>query len=165
MLIRPARPEDYEAYGSLTVEADALHADLAPRYYRKTVPPSRSREYFESVLGSPRQAMFVAEIDGEVIGVVNLEAREDPDIPVVVPMKWVQVMEIIVTQAHQRKGVGKALVRQAAQWAREKRCADLRLSVSEANTHAKDFYRALGFGIKHEVLAMPLEDDGETGAR
>jgi ribosomal protein S18 acetylase RimI-like enzyme len=157
MLIRPAESKDYQAYCDLASEADLLHAQNASRYYRATVSSSRPRGFFDAILKDPEKMLFVAEIEGKTVGMVHLETKVEPDLPVLVPMKWAQISEIIVGKNHQRQGIGKALMQQAVLWAKEKGCKDLRLSVAHFNEGAQDFYRAEGFGVKHHVLALPLE--------
>jgi len=159
MLIRPAGSEDYAAYCALASEADGLHSENAPRYYRQGHRPSRPREYYDSVLADGTKGIFVAEIDGEVAGCIHLEERVEPNLPVLVPMKWVQVSEIMVGKNSQRRGVGRALMQQAKTWARERGCKDLRLTVADFNTGAKEFYLQEGFRTKSETLALPLEQD------
>jgi ribosomal protein S18 acetylase RimI-like enzyme len=156
MLIRPAESKDYQAYCDLASEADLLHAQNASRYYRATVSSSRPRGFFDAILKDPEKMLFVAEIEGKTVGMVHLETRVEPDLPVLVPMKWVHISEIIVDKIFQRQGVGKALMRQAVLWAKEKNCQDLRLSVSDFNEGAKNFYKSEGFGVKHVVLTLPL---------
>jgi ribosomal protein S18 acetylase RimI-like enzyme len=157
MLIRSAESKDYQSYCDLTAEADLLHSENASRYYRATVLPSRPREFFDAILKDSEKMLFVAEIEGKMAGVVHLETRVEPDLPVLVPMKWAHISEIIVAKKFQRQGVGKALMRQSVQWSKEQGCRDLRLSVSDFNEGAKDFYKSEGFGVKHQVLALPLD--------
>jgi ribosomal protein S18 acetylase RimI-like enzyme len=157
MVIRPAESKDYQAYCDLASEADLLHVLNAPRYYRCDCSPSRPPEFFDSIIRDPEKKLLVAEMEGETVGVLHLEVRFDPDLPVLVPMKWAHISEIIVGKKHQRQGVGKALIRQAVLWAKEHDCQDLRLSVANFNEGAKDFYKSEGFGVKNFVLALPVD--------
>lgn len=157
MEIRLAEPKDYRAYCALATEVDLLHTENAPRYYRSPGTPPRSLEYFDSVLQDPQQAIFIAENEGEAAGYVQLGTRTEPDLPILVPMNWTNISDIVVGKKFQRKGIGKALVEQAKIWARQKGSKDLRLTVASFNESAQAFYEREGFGVKHQVLALPLE--------
>jgi|SRR5579859_6607971 len=157
MKIRPAAPRAFEAYCALVFEADALHTKNAPRYYRPPGSPARPRDYFDSLLQNPDRALFIAEMEGQIAGYVHLEARREPDIPILVPMDWVNVSDIVVAKRFQRQGVGHALLEHAKAWTKQRGAKDLRLSVATFNEEAKDFYRKEGFQVKHEVMAFFLD--------
>lgn len=158
MKIRPAIPQDFESYCALVSEADELHTKNAPRYYQDPGVPARPRAYFDSMFHKPDRALFLAERDGRPAGIILLELRTEPAMPILVPMKFVSVAEIVVAQACQRKGVGHALMEQAKVWAKQRGAKDLRLSVAVFNRTARDFYVREGFGVKHEVMAFPLDE-------
>jgi len=157
MKIRPATPQDYETYCALVSEVDALHTKNAPRYYRPPGSPARPRNYFDSLLQNPDRALWIAEIDGQIMGYVHLEVRKEPDIPILVPMDWVNVSDIVVAKKFQQQGIGHALMEQAKTWAKQRGAKDLRLSAAAFNEEAKDFYRKEGFQTKHEVMALFLD--------
>ena len=157
MKIRPATPQDFENYCVLISEADELHAHNAPRYYQDPGSPARPKAYFDSMLQKPDRALFMAEMDGRLAGLVLLELRAEPPLPLLVPMKFVSIAEIVVGREFQRKGVGHTLVEQAKIWARQKGAKDLRLSVAAFNRIARDFYQKEGFTVKHEAMALPLD--------
>lgn len=102
------------------------------------------RERMEAVEASPLYATMIAEVDGEVVGMVNLQQvvslarRSDPA---------TQVTAIIVAKEHQGQGIGKRLIESAERWAREKGSMTLFLTsgnrVERAPAHA--FYEHIGF--------------------
>jgi ribosomal protein S18 acetylase RimI-like enzyme len=155
MNIRSVEPKDYEAYCALAVEADELHSENAPRYYKSSHPP-RPREYFSALLNDPNRGVFVAEIDGEAVGYINLESKTDPDLPVLVPMRWTNISEVVVGRKHQRKGVGHALIEKGKEGASRQGSQDLRLSVADFNEGAKAFYQQEGFKAKIQTLTFFL---------
>jgi ribosomal protein S18 acetylase RimI-like enzyme len=157
MLIRPAEPKDYLNYCDLTSEVDLMHFEHAPRYYLRVGVPSRTREHYDSILQDQYQKVFFSEVEGEIAGFIHLEVGNDPDYPVLVPMKFAHITIIVVGKKFQRRGVGRALIHQAVLWAKENGCKDLRLSVADFNDKAREFYRRVGFGLKSQKLAMPLE--------
>jgi GNAT superfamily N-acetyltransferase len=53
--------------------------------------------------------------------------------------------DVVVSDAHQRQGIGRALMAHALQQAREAGCYKLALSSNARRTEAHGFYRSLGF--------------------
>lgn len=98
-------------------------------------------------LAEVRQAMeaddtrlFVAEIDGRVIGTARVEFAERPY------FRIADVRRVYVQPPWRRRGVATALMRVAEETAREGGASDVRLTVVTENEGAIRFYRALGYG-------------------
>lgn len=83
------------------------------------------------------EGFLAAEVDGEVVGYLDIVAN--PWQPVG------QVVNMAVERAHRRKGVGAALMRHGRQWAREQGLHVLQAEATTKNYPALAFYRKLGF--------------------
>ncbi len=145
MDIRPARPEDYEAVCTLMAEGDAYHRERAPRVFRKPDGPARTREYYDALLSDPQQVLFLAEIDGRAAGLVLVQLRESPPIPIIMPRRYAIVDNLAVTRAHRLCGVAQALMERAHAWAREQGVHEIELNVFEFNAAARALYDKLGY--------------------
>ena len=154
--IRSAIAADYPAYLELVAQVDQLHAEKAPRYYRLAGQPVRTKDFYLAILNDPKRTILLAVQGPQVLGYAHIESRVEPDIPVLVPMAWANVSDLVVDSAHQRKGVARTLLQAVKVWAREQGCKDLRLSVAGFNTAATELYASEGFQLKHQVLAFPL---------
>ena len=109
--VRLAKPTDHHAACRLYAEADALHARERPDRFRPTDRPARSRRLFDAHLADPDQTLFVAEVDGDVVGLVRVQALERlevPDVPALTPRRYAMVQELVVAQTHQRRGIATA---------------------------------------------------------
>jgi len=102
----------------------------------------------------PDRAVFVAEVEGVVVGVVTVGTRAhftgDLD---------AYVGELVVDARVQRSGVGAALMAAAENWAGDRGLRHLTLETGAANQPARDFYRALGY-LEEDVRltkATPLQ--------
>jgi GNAT superfamily N-acetyltransferase len=88
----------------------------------------------------PDQAVFVAEEEGELFGWVHvqefLSLSSDPA---------GLVTGLVVDPAARRRGLGRALIGRAEDWARARGLASLRLRARIARTGAHAFYQRLGF--------------------
>lgn len=97
--------------------------------------------------------LFVAEDDdGEVVGLIELQKTQD----FFTGRTNCHINNIAVAPAHEGRGVGKALLAHAEDWAREHRCALLTLSVFPGNERARGFYQAAGFDTDLLRLAKPV---------
>lgn len=95
-------------------------------------------EAMNSVLGD--NAIFVAE-SGMVLGFV--EVRRETEVFSDVPQAYVSF--IAVAESAQRRGVGRALLGAAENWAREQGLNVMSLHLFAANSGARAFYEQLGF--------------------
>lgn len=158
--VRRAQSADYHAACRLYAEADALHARQRPDRFRSTDRPARSRSLFDAHLDDPDQALFVAEIDGALAGLVRVQAfeRSDiPDVPALTPRRYAVVQELVVAQAHQRRGIGTRLMTEAHRWARGRSLAEIQLTVYDFNQPALRLYNKLGYAPDSHRLSRKLE--------
>jgi diamine N-acetyltransferase len=144
-LIRPAQISDFADYSRLYLEINDLHAAAHPHLFRATSLPPRDQEDFQIQLEDNTQAIFMAEVDGEPAGFVNVILRQSPPLDILVPRCFAVVDSVSVAQPYRRLGVGQALMQRAEAWAVQKAAASLELNVFEFNQGAVAFYEELGF--------------------
>ena len=139
------------------MEVDTLHALQDPLYFRLPDLPGRHRDYYDSIIADPAQAVFLALMDGGAVGQIHLELQDPGGLPILVPRKAARVADIVVTPAYQRRGIGRALLNTAKAWAVEHGAQELALSVRAFNAGAMAMYRAEGFQVVRSVMALPLD--------
>lgn len=103
---------------------------------------------------APRRAAFVAEIDGEAVGMVNLALFERMPKPGRPASRWAYLGNAFVLAAHRNRGIGAALLDAAVEHARARSCARIVLSPSERSVR---FYERAGFGPATMLLAQVLD--------
>ncbi len=141
MLIRAFRAADAPAVRGLIAELQRHEHALDPSIARGAGIAAR---YFASVRRR-MEAAFVAERGGRVVGFVSMwldDTYEDLDSR---PVRYVYVSDLIVGAADRRRGIGRALMREAERWARARRVRQVRLNVLARNPTARAAYRALGY--------------------
>jgi ribosomal protein S18 acetylase RimI-like enzyme len=89
--------------------------------------------------------VFVAEVENGVIGFVCVYARMRIDEPDEAPKEFASVSDVAVLTPYRGRGLGRALLSRAEQYARERGATTLRLLVLSQNTVAKQLYIASGF--------------------
>ena len=118
---------------------------------------ARERAYavFGSQLRSPNEAMFLAERDGEVVGI--LRCVDTPNSPLLHPDKYCYVSSVYVRPAARRRGVLKALLQRARSWCTERGLSEMRLHNVPSGV-ASAAWQAEGFTVVEEVRLRHLGD-------
>jgi GNAT superfamily N-acetyltransferase len=124
---------------------------LVPRLVDFGPPPWRdSAEMTEADLSvivnaltssSDDPAIFVAEIDGQVVGLVHVRSMED----YYRRRPHGHVADLVVAQTAEGMGIGKRLLEQAEMWARGQSFDWLSIAVFEENVRALALYEKVGY--------------------
>jgi len=134
--VRDAVSSDLDALIGLYEQLSGELAEPAPD------PPPDPREVLEQITAEPGRRLLVAELEGEVVGTVdvliapNLTHHAQP---------WALVENVVVAERARRRGAGSALMRRAIELAREAGCYKVNLISGNERTGAHEFYRDLGF--------------------
>jgi putative acetyltransferase len=138
VVVREAVPGDAAALVALAQEVGAepegwLISDDSRR------GSGDERRYLKALRRHPHAAVFVAEIDGRIVG--RLSVARDPH-----PASFhVADLGLMVAAGHRRRGVGRALLARTVDWAREARVRKLELHVFPHNGPAIALYESFGF--------------------
>ena len=130
---------------SLSSQVDELHRGQHPEIFQKPDGPAREREYIQGVLEDACSEIFVAELQGNIIGFVTVMVLDARPIPILVPRRYVVVDNLVIDEHHRRLGVGSCLMSRAEQWAIENSATAIELSVYRFNQGAVELYTKLGY--------------------
>ena len=144
-MIREATQADYSSLCELFAEADAHHSQAVPNVFRPASGPARSPQYIADILANENSRLFVAEREGQVIGLVHIDIREAPDHPIMTPRRYAKVDDLVVGKSFRRSGIGRSLMARAHQWACERGVHQVELNVWEFNQSAIVLYEKLGY--------------------
>jgi len=146
LTIREARREDLKAVVAL-LAADSLGPGRDER------APDAAAAAFEAIAASPDNRLFVAEIDGAVIGCFQLTV-----IPYVGKGGGAraQIEGVRTAAAWRGQGVGAAMMAAAIEEARTAGCTLVQLTSNKARERAHAFYERLGFVASHEGMKLAL---------
>jgi GNAT superfamily N-acetyltransferase len=139
MIVRKARVRDAEAVKGLQKQLAVdkrEHAEEAKKH------PGLFEETFKEALKNPLTEVYVAELDGKVVGTCILEkilALVHNGRP------YALLEDMVVDEESRGRGVGKALVEKAISKAREWGCYKLMLVSRRFRKDTHKFYRSLGF--------------------
>lgn len=128
--IRLARPEDAPALAPLSTQLG----------YPATVAETDSR--LARILADPEQVLYVAEISGQILGWIQAALYFTLESGAAVELRG-----LVVDEKHRGTGLGRALLRQAEQWAIEHETPVVRLRCNVIRTGAHAFYKHLGYSL------------------
>lgn len=147
----------------LAEDDDDFIIALVPRFVDFPLPAWRKRhECIEGIRADvlrhldeqpANSYIFVAEdADGERVGFVHLQKTRD----FFTNRHNAHISDLAVAPAHEGRGVGKALLDHAEDWAREHQCQLLTLAVFPGNERARTLYDAAGYAPDLLRLAKPV---------
>jgi ribosomal protein S18 acetylase RimI-like enzyme len=110
---------------------------------------------FEAIAADPRNLLVVAELDGEVVGTLQLTFI--PSLTMVGGER-AQIEAVRVDGRHRGQGLGSAMLRWAIEQARARGCRLVQLTTDKRRPDALRLYRSLGFQASHEGLKLRIDD-------
>jgi L-amino acid N-acyltransferase YncA len=149
--IRRATPEDAESISAIW---EIVCAERVYTAVNHPFTPQQERDYIASLSG--REGVFLAEVDGRVVGFQSLDlwARYTDS------FDHVGVMGTIILPKWRRRGIGRCLAKHVLDFARANGYEKIVVYVRAGNAGAQAFYRGLGF-VPKGVLARQVKIDGQ----
>lgn len=156
-LIRRATIEDYTGICAILATTDAIHHASEPTIFRPSTESARPRALFEQWLADPDWAIFVADDEYQVIGVLFLTERRTPDHHLLKPRRYAVVDTLAVAEGWRSQGIGRVLMQQAETWAKERGITEIELSVWEFNQRALALYEKLGYRTMRRYMSKGID--------
>jgi ribosomal-protein-alanine N-acetyltransferase len=140
--IRPLAPEDVDAVAAIHVTA----------FEERTADATlRAQASLREELSRPWARVRVAHRDGVIVGAAVAWIVADE----------VHVLDVATAPEHRRQGIGRALVADVVELAREQRALQMYLEVRRSNAAAIALYRGAGFAATG-VRARYYSDDEDA---
>jgi GNAT superfamily N-acetyltransferase len=145
--LRPARREDVPALVALFADDDLGRT-------REGAPLEAYLAAFEAIERDPNNTVYVLDIGGKVSGCAQLT---------IIPglgrrgMKRALIEAVRVTAPLRGRGLGRRLIGDLVDIARQKGCGMVQLTSDKRRTDAHRFYGALGFAASHEGFKLMLD--------
>jgi len=109
---------------------------------------------FERMQNYPDYAIYVAELDGQIVGTFALAILDNL---AHMGVKSALVEDVVVSPEFQRHGIGRQMMRSAMALCKEKGCYKLALSSNVKRENAHRFYEKLGFRIQGYSFWIDLD--------
>ncbi len=120
---------------ALIERAGAAHAAVMAALHALSIVPSWSADTFATLLGQPGVVGWIALEGDTPAGFLLARAAADE----------AEILTLAVLPDRRRRGIGRRLVRQLADWAAASQIARLHLEVAETNLAARALYEGAGF--------------------
>jgi ribosomal protein S18 acetylase RimI-like enzyme len=151
LLIREACIDDHAAIGRLYAEDDALHARGRPDMFQEPQEP-RSISFLRERLVATDATMFVAALDGAVVGFAFVKLGRPPRDAMHRPRLFAYLEELVVSSDCRRRGIGTSLMHRVEEWARDRKVDQIELIVWEFNDEARKFYESIGYATSYRRM-------------
>lgn len=152
--VRPATPADLEAAAELLAEMARIQAGwrvFEPR-------PGMLQDTLARLRGAqedPDSLHLVAEEDGRVVGMALATVHRPSGFS---DDRSVELSSVIVRPSHRGRGVGRAMIQEAASFALARGVRVLDLRVFSQNEDAVAFWRRLGFRPRFVQMVAEAQD-------
>ena len=153
--IREAERSDVPAITALFTDdilgrkREAQGGSIAPSYY----------EAFEAINADKNNLMIVAEIDGVLVGTLQITYVTNMSHQ---GAKRVMIEGVHVDSSRRNLGIGKYMMDWTIDEARKNGCRFVQLTSNKERPDAHRFYERLGFEASHEGFKLDLEKKNET---
>ncbi len=150
VLLRDARRDEVPAIVAMLADDDLGAArdkvvdPLPPAYYAA----------YDRIAASGNNRLLIAELDGEVVGTLQLAFI--PGMSKVGAEKML-VEAVRVTRARRGTGIGRQIMAAVIDIARARRCKSVELSSHRNRLDAHRFYKGLGFVASHVGMKLGLD--------
>ena len=158
--IRRARSEDVDEAVVLWAQLQDEHRALDARHRPSGSAQSRWRNDFRVWVESDEHRVFVAEADGEVVGLVT--AHPFWPAPVYEQELEVYVTELIVRDDRRGHGVGADLLEAVRAWARAQGVRQIRAGVLSRNSRGRSFWTREGADDLFTTVTLAVSPDVEA---
>lgn len=105
-------------------------------------------DFVRELLSNPFHALFVAMVEGQVVGMATGIVHLHPDKP-----RSLFINEVGVAVRHLRRGIGTQLISSLFEWGRSQGCVEAWVATDVDNSAAQFFYESTG-GIRGEEPAV-----------
>lgn len=154
---RSATIKDLPAICTLGEEVNAIHHAAHPQVFAAAGAQDRDQAHWAASLGREDARVFVAELDGQIVGFVNVVLVNETH-SLLQAMRFGRVGSVSVTEAARGRGIGKQLMRLVHDFVAEQGGHEVRLTVWAFNEAAQRLYQELGYETRSLNLARRVGD-------
>ena len=156
MKIRRATEADIPAVGNLLYQVHDVHAKGRPDLFYEGARKYTDGELAEIFADTEARPVFVAEVDGRVVGYTFCIFEETPHNHSLRPIKSLYIDDFCVDGSCRNRNIGTELYEYTVAFAKEMGCDRITLNVWELNEGARRFYEKKGLTPLKTVMEKML---------
>jgi ribosomal protein S18 acetylase RimI-like enzyme len=153
--IRRATADDLPVIVSLRMALLREHAHNTIYSRLRPDADTRAARLFAAQLQSPNEVIFLAELDGECVGI--LRCIHSAGSPLMDPAQYGYVSSVYVVPKARERGVLRALLAAADEWCADRGLDEMRLHNAADNPLANAAWEALGFEVVEHLRVRSLK--------
>lgn len=153
-MIRQATIEDWQEIADLMAALQNIHAAHYPDIFKKDA--RRNRAYFEKALASEHKRIFVAELDGRIVGYVKGKIIHEEESEIRYSRTYGYMDSVYVDEAYRGKLIDQKLFAMLFAWFRENGITYAEGGVWEFNTGARAVFELMGSRTYQRKQRLPI---------
>lgn len=155
-MIKQATINDIPVLNALNQEVQALHYKIFPKKFKPSSIADMS-EIFKKFLEDENSTSLIAySEDNEPIGYILFEDKKYKESGFTFAYRSLYIHHISLNKEFQGKGIGKKLMQEVIDRARELNIDCVELDVWSQNIKAKEFFKNLGFKAFNEKMSLDV---------
>ncbi len=147
MLIRRANKKDIDAISALLSQVLEIHHNGRPDIFKGNAVKYKPEELL-SIIEDDARPIFVAELDGKVVGYAFCMMIQHKNNNILTDIKTLYIDDLCVDENCRGNRVGKQLYEYVVNFARESGCYNITLNVWALNESARKFYDTCGLSVQ-----------------
>ena len=155
MIIRTAEEKDISRILIILSQVLEIHADIRPDIFVSGTTKYNDKEIID-IIHDVKKKIYVAEIDGNVVGYAFCELREPKFASTMVPFSSFYIDDLCVDEKCRGKHIGEALFEHVKKEAVRLGCREITLAVWEGNDSARAFYEKMNMRVKETIMEFIL---------
>ena len=153
--IRKIQKEDIEKIIPLLEQVSTLHINMRPDIFKEKTEANMEKEILD-IINNEEKISFVAEENEKILGIIVLKIKKVIDHINLKNSKVLWIEELCVDENNRGKGIGKILINNAKEIAKDLKCERLELNCWEANKDAITFYEKQGMKSQRRVMEIKI---------
>lgn len=155
MSIKIVKTEDAILLAELNKDVQELHHEIEPEIF-KPYSKENMEKLFDELLQDENVSAYLAYYNGDVAGYVLLTRKEQDENYFRKSYLVLNVDQICVDGEFKGKGIGKALVDFAKDYARKLKISRIEMNYWTRNNNSGEFFRSQGFENYNERLTFKI---------
>lgn len=151
--VRKPKMEDLDSLMSVWIEDGIFHNRIDPSYYKKF---SDDRTYMENVIKTDNPHIYVAILEGKVVGFVTYELGKADYLDTNIS-KYGEVLELFVNENFRGHGIGRALLNKVESELKKQGITWVKLQCSTFNPKALKFYEREKYKDRQRLLFKEIK--------
>jgi len=143
--IKKLNEVDIEKTYNFFKELEILHSGKLPNIFKRPDEIEHIKEYVNNALNNSNQIFFIAEIEGEPIGLIETLIIKEGINPVHVDREYAIIDKLIVKDEYRKLGVATSLIDTTESYLKEKGIKEVEIYVWDFNKNAFNLYQNKGF--------------------